>query len=88
MPGMYNIQNISHNYMSNLSNKEIRFSESRHYLVKPYEPNFYMSTAHTAKFGKLENTIEMIENAKFQSSVPCNFLAGKNICIVRTCIDK
>jgi len=78
MPGMYDIQNISHYYMPNLSNKEIPFSETRHYLVKPYEPNFYISTGHTAKFGELENTIEMTENAKFLSSVPCNFLAGRN----------
>jgi hypothetical protein len=85
---MYDVQNIFHNYMSNLSNKEIPFSETLHYLVKPYEPNFCMiSTGHAAKFGDLENTTEMTETAKFQSSVPCNFLAGRNGCIVRTCID-
>jgi hypothetical protein len=88
MPGMYDVQNIFHNYMSNLSKEEIPFSETRHYLVKLYEPNFYIiSTGHKAKFGELENIIEMTETAKFQSSVPCNFLAGRNGCIVRTGID-
>jgi hypothetical protein len=52
MPGMYDVQNIFHNYMSNLSNKEIPFPETRHYLVKPYEPNFYIPTGHKAKFGE------------------------------------
>ena len=84
---MYDIQNIFHNYMSNLSNKEMPVSETRHYLVELYEPNFYISTGHTAKFGELESTIEMTETAKPQSSVPCNFLAGRNGSIVRTCID-
>jgi len=75
MTGVYDVQNIFDNYMSNLSNKEIPLSETRHYLVKLYEPNFYIiSTGHTAKFGELENTTEMTETAKCQSSVPCNSL--------------
>jgi len=86
---MYDVQKIFHNYMSNLSNKEMPFSQTRHYLVKPHEPSFHIiSTGHKAKFGKLDNTIENTEDAKFQSSVPCNFLAGRNGCIVRTGIDK
>jgi hypothetical protein len=52
---MYDVQNIFHNYMSNLSNKEMPVSETRHYLVELYEPNFCISTGHTAKFGELEN---------------------------------
>jgi len=54
MTGVYDVQNIFDNYISNLSNNEIPFSETRHYLVKLYEPNFYISTGHTAKFGELE----------------------------------
>ena len=67
--------------MLNLSNNKIPFSETRHYLVKPYEPNFYViSTAQTAKFGAPANTTEMTEIAKLQSSVPCNFLTGRKRC--------